>query len=203
MKTAKFGRKFYYPAVSGIVKHENRDGGIEIFISATRRENVYTVVAFAGKRSKPDIYANYRGIDAANKAIENWLNNLKRVADCNAEHKAKMAAAKKNVSVEVGDIFVASWGYEQTNVDAYQVVEVVSQSTIKVRKIATRGIPGTQGMDCQNVVAVPNHFVSDEVLTKRVSASGYNSQASVKIDSCRTAHSEGKTPKSHYCSWYY
>lgn len=38
--------------------------------------------------------------------------------------------------VKVGDIFYTSWGYEQTNLDFYQVVGLVGKVTVKLRKIA-------------------------------------------------------------------
>jgi hypothetical protein len=39
-----------------------------------------------------------------------------------------------NTGLEVGDIWNSSWGYDQTNVDFYQVVKVTAK-TVTVRKI--------------------------------------------------------------------
>lgn len=51
----------------------------------------------------------------------------------------KPAAENKPVSnkfgVQVGDIFSASWGYEQTNVDFFQVVALVGASSVRVREV--------------------------------------------------------------------
>ncbi|MBF5824150.1 hypothetical protein HQI67_00200 [Escherichia coli] len=41
----------------------------------------------------------------------------------------------KNGTVCVGDIFVSSWGYEQTNVNFYQVISVHGKKTVTVREI--------------------------------------------------------------------
>ncbi|HCB5058448.1 TPA: hypothetical protein M0F96_004014 [Salmonella enterica subsp. enterica serovar Paratyphi C] len=41
----------------------------------------------------------------------------------------------KNGTVSVGDIFVASWGYEQTNVSFYQVISLHGKTTVTVREI--------------------------------------------------------------------
>ncbi|HCN5512602.1 TPA: hypothetical protein N6023_004603 [Escherichia coli] len=38
----------------------------------------------------------------------------------------------KNDTVSVGDIFVSSWGYEQTNVTFYQVLSVHGKKTVTV-----------------------------------------------------------------------
>lgn len=37
--------------------------------------------------------------------------------------------------VRVGDIFCSSWGYDQTNVDFFQVVALVGESSVRVREV--------------------------------------------------------------------
>jgi len=50
---------------------------------------------------------------------------------------AKKAPAKANkFGVKVGDIFSASWGYEQTNNDFFQVVALVGESSVRVREVS-------------------------------------------------------------------
>lgn len=44
--------------------------------------------------------------------------------------------------VRVGDIYVVSWGYEQTNVDFYEVVALKGKKTAVVREIAGECIGG-------------------------------------------------------------
>ena len=45
--------------------------------------------------------------------------------------------------INPGDIFVESWGYDQTNVDAYQVREVTpSGKSVRIQLIATEIIDG-------------------------------------------------------------
>lgn len=43
-----------------------------------------------------------------------------------------------NETIKVGDIFVASWGYEQTNIDFYEVQELVGKATIVVAPIENK-----------------------------------------------------------------
>ncbi len=52
-----------------------------------------------------------------------------------AEPTAEKAAAVNRYGVQVGDIFSASWGWEQTNVDFFQVVELVGVSSVRVREV--------------------------------------------------------------------
>ena len=37
--------------------------------------------------------------------------------------------------VKVGDVFVATWGYEQTNNDFFQVVSLAGKSSVRVRQV--------------------------------------------------------------------
>lgn len=65
----------------------------------------------------------------------------------------------------VGDILRCSWGYDQTNVDYYQVVALVGVSSVRIRKIGKRCVRQTQGTDY--VMAVRDSFVDDGMTEKR------------------------------------
>lgn len=128
----------------------------------------------------------------------------KHLADLEAKrvYKAERAAAKKEAitmarnSVIVDDIFVCSWGYEQTQVDAYQVVEKIGNATVVLRPIACRTVEGSEGRDCQNVVPVYNAFTSEETITKRIGEYG------ITMNSYSSAYQwDGK--REFYNSWYY
>lgn len=48
----------------------------------------------------------------------------------------KAKEPKKNkYGVKVGDYFSASWGYDQTNVDFFQVIALVGESSVRVREV--------------------------------------------------------------------
>ncbi|GAB1534411.1 hypothetical protein ADMFC3_00420 [Geovibrio sp. ADMFC3] len=67
--------------------------------------------------------------------------------------------------ITIGTIFVTTWGYEQTNVDAYQVVGITSAS-VKLRKIKTEIVRGTGFMSAE-VKPLADNFVG-EAFTKRI-----------------------------------
>lgn len=46
----------------------------------------------------------------------------------------------KMESIAIGDIFVCSWGYDQTNIDFYQVIKRTAK-TVSVRKIREKHEP--------------------------------------------------------------
>ena len=98
----------------------------------------------------------------------------------------KNSAKERNAGhadVNVGDIFYASWGYDQTNVDWYQVTEKVGKSTLVIRKVANIGACGGQGPDYGRCTPAIDQFIG-EPMRKR-----YNAQhrGSITIDQVRTA----------------
>lgn len=65
--------------------------------------------------------------------------DIKKAIGNDTTHTAKKdqkAAEKVNkYGVKVGDIFSASWGYEQTNNNFFQVVALVGESSVRVREV--------------------------------------------------------------------
>ena len=53
-----------------------------------------------------------------------------------------MKMKKSNESVKVGDIFVASWGYGQTNVNSFQVMRLVGRSSVLIKEIENEKVFG-------------------------------------------------------------
>lgn len=68
-------------------------------------------------------------------------------------------------NIKIGDIFYNSWGYEQTNIDFYQVVSTTAK-TISLRRI--KG--GSNNYDAYHMtgskVAIKDSFCKDEVIRK-------------------------------------
>ena len=114
--------------------------------------------------------ANYsfRSLDAAkstqrmdafvNKFITDLLNDMKAKE---AKKAAIKTARTKFVNPhKVGDILFNSWGYDQTNVDFYQVVSVEGK-TVVVRAIAK--MAHDTGDMCGKCSAVKDSFIGEEI----------------------------------------
>ena len=67
---------------------------------------------------------------------------------------------------KVGDIIYNTWGYEQTNVDFYQVV-AVTKSTIKIRNIGKDKTFDRGFNDRGSAIPVKDHFISNELIIKK------------------------------------
>jgi len=61
--------------------------------------------------------------------------------------------------VAVGDIFEMSWGYDQTNVNYFQVTRITPKGCY-VREIGASSVPGTAGFMCETVKPTPGNFLA-------------------------------------------
>jgi len=60
--------------------------------------------------------------------------------------------------INIGDIFVHSWGYDQTNIDFYQVVRKTLNSVI-VSPIASNPVSNSEGVMSNRVMPIKDEFV--------------------------------------------
>jgi hypothetical protein len=153
----------------------------------------FLVAIWANKQMKPYRHFYFTAIEKREK----YIDDTKVIADRNEVRIARIKAEKKAFKPElnIGDIYASSWGYEQTNVNFYQVVEVKGKCTIVLREIAQDYIKGTEGnMSCK-VTARKDDFVNNELIQKRVTKTG------VKLASYQYAYKWDGKPK--YKSWYY
>ena len=84
-------------------------------------------ICFRGKAIKPAWHYSFKSEDAMRKQIEDTLRNEMDSADRKAKRKAEYRAACASHDVKPGDIFRASWGYDQTNIDYFQIISVSGQ----------------------------------------------------------------------------
>lgn len=68
-------------------------------------------------------------------------------------------------NIKIGEIFYNSWGYEQTNIDFYQVVAVAKKS-IKLRQIAAIKTPDAEYGDRGTSMPDVGNFISEITKTK-------------------------------------
>lgn len=108
----------------------------------------------------------------------------------------KLQSVQLAGAVKVGDLFVDSWGFEQTQVDLYQVVSKPSAKTVIVRPIACETVEGSEGQMSREVRAVPNAFIGEEIKKRLDNYGGFKTSS---FSSARPTTAEAK----HYNSWYY
>lgn len=176
-------------------------------------------------------------ISTADVMVETSIEDYERIArrtgeqvvkiqkeeEQSTEKKTAKKAAKKEVKtnkfgVKVGDFFSASWGYEQTNANFFQVIELVGTSSVRVREVypkmiaedAVSGMSADRTYDLSNKELLPpaphSVFINDQEKgdlkrLKSYAADGI-SNPQFYLDSFADAHYCNNATEKHYESWY-
>lgn len=82
----------------------------------------------------------------------------------------KLEQAVKSISVShtlvLGDILMSTWGYEQTQVDFYEVIQLNTKKSVTIRQIKSQVIEGSTGYHGE-CVPCPDQYIGEPIL-KRV-----------------------------------
>jgi hypothetical protein len=150
-------------------------------------------IAFHGKAQKPDWHYQFVNIEQRDRRIKDLVDGRR----AHAERKAKRAAEqKKPHGLKVGDILVSSWGYDQTNVNWYEVVGVKGAS-INIQPVSSTVTESGEGYD--HVAPVPGETYG-RVRTKRPTRVG--DIVTVKISSFAYAYLwEGNSKHETATGW--
>ncbi len=119
--------------------------------------------------SRPLFNYRFRSNEHLNEFCTKWINDIKAQAEAKKNKKALLAeAAKGEHPYKLGQIIYNSWGWDQTNIDFYQVIEVKPKS-IKIRAIKSAYAKDQKGCGPMSAYVVPvqNDF-KGETETKRV-----------------------------------
>lgn len=146
-------REFFIP--KGAVKVADKASGAVAYLYMMREHPC--AVVFFGKQVKPSWryrFANdAKRAEAVGKAFAQWREVAARKAD-----KAAARKAWKN-PYKVGDLFRRSWGYDQTNIDWYEVV-AVSGKMLTVRAIEQARVD--TGDMCGRTTPQPGKYLKGE-----------------------------------------
>lgn len=193
-----FGREFYTP--KEYTEKVTRDG-IEAEVFLMEQRDKFLAMGFGGKRSKPDFYFSFRAEESRTRHVDKYFDNLAARKEATETRKAEKKAFEH--TLKVGDILYTSWGYDQTNIDYYQVTEVVGKKSVKIRQIHA-GFDHHDGGCSDYVVPLKDEFFEDcdqydrrgKEMLKRVGE--YNS---IRIESFCSATPWGGKPNRKTDAW--
>lgn len=160
--TAQAKSLYRYIPSGSIMVACNEELGIQVFADEAR----LSAIGYSARRTKHDFFIRFGKKERMDKYIADYVNGIVQKDQDKKTYRAEKAAAGKAANVVVGDIFRSCWGYEQTNVDYYEVVAVRGMM-VDVRKIGALS-EDTGGMSGE-CVPRPGSFVG-EVITKKVQA---------------------------------
>lgn len=133
------------------------DLAIWIWQGESRKGLRYYAAAYAGKSSKPLWNYAFLNEDDRSRKIESTIGERKaRQMLMQQKAEARRSFAHP---FRVGDILSSSWGYDQTNVDFYEVVETTERE-VTLREIGKRGAGGPDEWS-DYVVPLPGVYVGD------------------------------------------
>jgi len=154
-----------------------------------------------GKYAKMKILNNFvfKTLDEATTWAENYIGNIKRNTEGWEAKKVERRQANKEVKAsdfyEIGDIVYNSWGYEQTNIEFYQVIAVLPKK-IRIQEIRQTLTEATGAMS-GSVIANKNDFLNVEPFDLIVRPKG-------ELASPKSFYYFKKWDgKPKYKSWYY
>lgn len=165
---------------TGYEVYKQKEGLYQVFMQKIG-DNSFLVKAFGGKRNTPDFFYKFTnskqgGVEmSAKERIDNYVDAwIERLED--RKESVKERREKRNIPsmLKIGDILYSSWGYEQTNVNFYQVIETSGERTVKVREIASEKVsdngPTTHVIARKDVFLSPRGEWDDtgKVMTRRV-----------------------------------
>lgn len=159
-------RKFYLPREVRDLEPV-RPEGTDLEIWAYEAVGHPYAIAFGGRAQKPLWHYRFRSVEARDARVRETIDSRRELLARREE--TKRAAREYRHDYKVGDVLVSSWGYDQTNVDYYEVVRVVSPTMIEIQAINGTCVREERGADY--VVPVPG-LVHGDVMRRRVREGG-------------------------------
>lgn len=110
------------------------------YIRAPHRSERWEYLCFRGKASKPVVHYSIKTKEQAEAEVarfyEQEARNLAWKAERREAQKIERQKSKAEFAGIPGSVFVQSWGWEQTNITAFQMVRRISASTIEAVEIS-------------------------------------------------------------------
>ena len=165
--------------------------GFTAVVVATNTAGQACAYGFRGRSMKAAFRYRFPNVEGRDKYAADWLAAENQVI---AERQARQAAARAPHSLAVGDVLYSSWGYEQTNVDFYEVIAVRGAvvDLMQLKQSRDEIAVGMQ-VSCR---ARKGEFIGEPIKGKRP-----NGQNAVRINSCCSARPWDGRPL-HWSSYH-
>lgn len=178
-----------------LLKRKNTPQGLDIW--TWEDGSTYRGIAFKGKQSKPLWNLRFRSIAEQEKTIQSAVDS----ATARIQSQQSLRDERKNNvhGLVEGDILWSSWGYEQTNINFYQVLSAVGKSIV-VREISLNVIR-SDGSGSDYVVPDVGSFKKGPPMKKIPQGSGKD--ARVKIETSYAYKWDGQPKRRTSPEWGY
>lgn len=123
-------REDYFP--KGAIKVRDKLSTAVAYVY--ERNDKICAAMFAGKRQKPDQQYSYRTTERRAEAVRKYFEGIQASEALKKEMHDKRTNAGRGL--DLGDVLKCSWGYDQTNVDFYQVTALIGKTMVEITPIA-------------------------------------------------------------------
>jgi hypothetical protein len=165
--------------------------GIEAVVYQSEMAGRFYAIGYRGTAGRPSFNYSFRTAEARAEHVLRFFASVGGMTKYSEERKAELAAKRAaGHGVQVGAVFYTSWGYDQTNVSFYEVIET-TRGTITVRPL--RQETKDTGHMSGTCVAIPGAFAGEKSLRCIWSGRGF------KIDGHHASAWDGQ-PK-HFSSY--
>lgn len=131
---------------------------IGTYASTRNGRTLYGLKIYRGNKAKSYIWRLYESENSFKSTLEYYIKEATTEA---AYDEAKKTAVH---DFKIGDIVYNSWGYEQTNIDFYQVVKT-TKSTITIRRIGQQTTE--TGFMSGDTTPIKDKFISNDLYVKK------------------------------------
>lgn len=180
-------REFYMNQIPFEARIIEREGGVGW---EYEKEGVPCAMLFRGKAQKPTAWHRFQTEERRTAFIEKFFQEIQQNIEWKRKRKEEAAKELEKAygGLEVGAIFSSSWGYEQTNVNFYQVVEIRGKN-LTIQEIGQKIVSESVGSEM--VAPAPEKKIG-KTFTKRLNSTGGLTIESFEIARPYTAGSKGK-----------
>ncbi len=131
-----------------------RAGLPAIVYTFTSKQGQPAAIAYIGEQSKNTWHYRFMSPKQREQKIDEFFNGIAQREEF--KHARKSERVSFNHGYKIGDILYSSWGYDQTNIEFYQVIDT-TQKTVTFREIAQD--TKATGFMCADCMPVKNSFI--------------------------------------------
>lgn len=152
----KFNREWYIPKNSSKVTDKLSDAVAYLSQFSDKFGNTkLRATVFYGKQAKPVADYSFKTVERRNAAVAEYFTARQKSLAFKTAHKA--ARTSWVPDYKVGDLLRTSWGYDQTNVEYFEVIEIKGKHLI-LREIAQKTVQ--TGHDQGKCVPLPGQYLT-------------------------------------------
>lgn len=171
-------REFYIP--KGAMKIAPKSANV-VFYVFNNRNGAPAAMCFVGKAQKPTWHYYFASEAKREAKIRAQIAHTAEREKASAERRK---ARNKPHSLEKGLILYTCWGYDQTNTEFFEIVDVPSPCYVLLQEISAPLVRGEESFMSGNRMPDPEHRIGEPFRRKVDMAGG---SPSVSIDQVRTA----------------